>query len=285
MTLTPATAEAPDDVDMFHMFKALEWTEDVLWDLTGLPDTFADILLHCKGIFYDEHNALAHQAVALELLGFTNSAKSLFDANGPDMLQRAIESATTSAVFASTLASISEAYYFLRALDAFALDDISVNELAKLLLLDDQGAVVACTHADVASALDACLSRLDVKYPGIRLYANCAMLEANIAQEFGTSHEHLYSLRSELPVDGNLYMAILKCIIECARENMTCSQVVNKARCLFVGAKSEYWPTVASFIFELQGDDDGDGVDDAIAHGINNMDISDAPSNAISVTN
>ncbi|KAJ2792070.1 RNA export factor gle2 [Coemansia linderi] len=206
-----ATADEPG-IDIYKTFKSLEWTEGVVWDLTGLPDAFLGILMHCRGISNDHEYAKAHHAAALELLGVTNPAISLFDTNGPHVLGQAIKAAMDNAEFATTLAGVCDSYYFLRSLDVYDLDESSISELVDLLGLGDQGGDFECTHADISGALDACLSRLESKYPGIKRYANCVMLEANVTQEFGASYEHLYSLRSELPPDGDLYMATLSCI-------------------------------------------------------------------------
>ncbi|KAJ2010206.1 hypothetical protein IWW57_007019, partial [Coemansia sp. S610] len=77
-----ATADEPG-IDIYKTFKSLEWTEGVVWDLTGLPDAFLGILMHCRGISNDHEYAKAHHAAVLELLGVTNPAISLFDTNGP----------------------------------------------------------------------------------------------------------------------------------------------------------------------------------------------------------
>ncbi|KAJ2371528.1 hypothetical protein H4S02_009525, partial [Coemansia sp. RSA 2611] len=47
-----ATADEPG-IDIYKTFKSLEWTEGVVWDLTGLPDAFLGILMHCRGISND----------------------------------------------------------------------------------------------------------------------------------------------------------------------------------------------------------------------------------------
>ncbi|KAJ2756657.1 hypothetical protein GGI19_000687 [Coemansia pectinata] len=84
------------------------------------------------------------------------------------------------------------------------------------------------------------------------------MLEANVTQEFGTSYEHLHGLRSELPPDGDLYMATLSCIVACAQKNMTCEQMIIEARTLFAKSSSEHWACAFSFICELQSSDQVD---------------------------
>ncbi|KAJ2866417.1 RNA export factor gle2 [Coemansia aciculifera] len=258
--MAPETATAGEPgVDVYKTFKSLEWIEGVVWDLTGLPDAFLGILLHCRGVFNDQENAVAHQAAALELLCITDPAVSLFDTNGPQVLKHAIEAARVNAKFAATLAGMCESYYFLRSLDVFELDESSINELVDLLCLGDHGESDAeCTHADISSALDACLRQLEAKYPGINHYANCVMLEANVTQEFGTSYEHLHGLRSELPPDGDLYMATLSCIVACAQKNMACEQMIIEVRTLFAESSSEHWACAFSFICELQSSDQVD---------------------------
>ncbi|KAJ2327042.1 hypothetical protein GGI00_004571 [Coemansia sp. RSA 2681] len=255
MAPEPDTADELDIViDMYSAFKSLEWIEGVVWDLTGLPDAFLGILVNCRGIAYDQENAVAYQAAALELVCIADPAVSLFDDNGPQVLRQAIKVAMVNTEFAATLAGMCDSYYFLRSLDAFGLDESSFGELVGLLCLgEDQDA--ACTHADISRALDACLLRLERKYPGIRHYANCVMLEANVTQEFGTSYEHLYSLRSDLPPDGNLYMATLSCIVSCAQKNKTSMQVVSEARALFAEGNSKHWARACDFICELQSSD------------------------------
>ncbi|KAJ2490309.1 hypothetical protein IWW37_003266 [Coemansia sp. RSA 2050] len=252
-----ATADKPG-VDVYKAFKSLEWAEGVVWDLTGLPDAFLGILLHCRGLYNDQENAKAHQAAVLELLGVTAPAISLFDTSGPQALKQAIKTAMTNAESASTLAGVCDSYYFLRSLDVFDLDESSISELVDLLRLDDQGGGFECTHADISSALNACLGRLESKYPGIRHYANCVMLEANVAQEFGASYEHLYSLRSELPPDGDLYMATLSCIVACVQKNMTCEQMVAETCALFDKSLPERWASACGIICELLCSDHAD---------------------------
>ncbi|KAJ2892058.1 hypothetical protein IWW38_003362 [Coemansia aciculifera] len=253
MTLEPDTTNMAGVDNMYKTFKSLEWVEGVVWDLTGLPDAFLGILLHCKSIAHDQENADAHQAAALELLSIADPAVSLFDANGPQVLRQAIGAAMANADFAATLAGMCDSYYFLRSLDVFALDEGSVGKLVDLLCLGGDQNDAAHTHADVARALDACLLQLESKYPGIRHYANCAMLEANIIQEFGTSYEHLYSLRSLLPPDGDLYVATLSCIVSCAQKNMACAEIIGEARALFAESPAEHWACACDFICELQG--------------------------------
>ncbi|KAJ2034471.1 hypothetical protein GGI08_008941, partial [Coemansia sp. S2] len=107
-----ATADEPG-VDVYKTFKSLEWIEGVVWDLTGLPDAFLGILLHCRGVACDQENAVAHQAAAFELLCITDPAVSLFDTNGPQVLKHAIEAAMADAEFATTLAGMCDSYYFL----------------------------------------------------------------------------------------------------------------------------------------------------------------------------
>ncbi|KAJ2797664.1 hypothetical protein H4S07_005890 [Coemansia furcata] len=254
MAPEPATADE-SGVDVYKTFKSLEWVEGVVWDLTGLPDAFLGILLHCRGVACDQANVVEHKTAALELLCIADPAVSLFDTNGPQVLKQAIEAAISNAEFAATLAGMCDSYYFLRSLDVFSLDESSVGELVELLSLDDRGEDSEPTHADISGALDACLCRLEIKYPGIRHYAKCVMLEANITQEFGTSYEHLYSLRSELPLDGDLYMATLSCIAACAQKNMTCEQMIIEAQALFTGSSSEWWACACTFICEIQDDD------------------------------
>ncbi|KAJ2613181.1 hypothetical protein H4S08_002358, partial [Coemansia sp. RSA 1365] len=180
-------ATSPHDV-----FKSLEWIEDVIWDLTGLPDVFVTLLSHCSSIYYDREHIQMHEQAALETVELANSANSLFDAEGPDELSAAVKKAATDLEVASKLASLCDTYYFLRSLNVFNLSKSEFDGLVELLQAGDQIDAGLYTHADAVDSLNVYLDKLEVSHPGIKHYANCAMLEANIVQEFDTSYELLH---------------------------------------------------------------------------------------------
>ncbi|KAJ1842211.1 hypothetical protein LPJ73_005871 [Coemansia sp. RSA 2703] len=244
------------------VFKSLEWVDGVTFDLTGLPDAFVSLLTHCSEISRDKDNANARLVAAYELLDITEPAKSKYDADGPDVLRNAIMTAIDDSEFASLLASMCDTYYFLRSLDGFSLDEKSFSDIVKLLRLDETAAPNAEstseTHATVIDSLNAYLDKLETRYPGIKQFANCVMLEANIAQEFGTGYEHLYNLRSELPSDGKLYVATLHSIVDSVQKNLDTAHMIAAARSLYQDENAEYWSVVCNTIWELQNGSDAD---------------------------
>ncbi|KAJ1947686.1 hypothetical protein GGF37_000270 [Kickxella alabastrina] len=244
---------------LLSIFKSLEWVDDNIWDLTGLPDTFVNLLLYCGDICRDKANTQVHFMAASELLSIADRPKSSYDIDGPAALKNAIKLATNDPVVASSLASLCDTYYFLRSLVIFELDEQSFTKLVELLKIDGadgQDEAPACTHADVVNSLDAYLGQLEAQYPGIKVFANCAMLEANIAQEFGAGYKLLYGLRYELPADGELYMATLRCIVDSIRQNADVMEMIVNARCLYQGLLSEHWVAACNAIWELQNGHD-----------------------------
>ncbi|KAJ1802275.1 hypothetical protein LPJ75_006234, partial [Coemansia sp. RSA 2598] len=232
-------------LELQSVLKSLEWVDGVIWDLTGLPDAFVSLLMHCSEISRDAANARAHLTAAFELLDIAEPAKSKYDADGPDVLRSAIKLAVDDEAFASNLASLCDTYYFLRSLEIFSLDKQSFDKLVGLLKLDDtapgDASTYIHTHTEVVDSLNAYLGQLEDKYPGIKLFANCVMLEANIVQEFGTNFEHLFGLRSILPQDGELYMATLRCVVDSLHRNMDAAEMIAQARHLYEDAEPEYW--------------------------------------------
>ncbi|KAJ2082894.1 hypothetical protein H4R24_001224 [Coemansia sp. RSA 988] len=246
-------ATSPHDV-----FKSLEWIEDVVWDLTGLPDVFVTLLSHCSSIYYDRDQSQMHEQAALKTVELANSANSLFDAEGPGELGAAVKKAATDLEFASTLASLCETYYFLRSLNVFYLSNSEFDGLVELLKAGDQVDAGLYTHADAVGSLNVYLDKLEANHPGIKHYANCAMLEANIVQEFDTTYELLHGLRDQLPSDGDLYMATLRSIVNSAHDNATMAQVIENAHALYVADLAQYWTTAANTIWEVLAGTDAD---------------------------
>ncbi|KAJ1724157.1 hypothetical protein LPJ53_001554 [Coemansia erecta] len=244
------------------VLKSLEWVDGVTFDLTGLPDAFVSLLMHCSEISRDKANANAHLVAAYELLDIAEPAKSKYDADGPDVLRNAIMTAIDDGEFASQLASMCDTYYFLRSLDGFPLDEKSFGNIVNLLRLDETAAssaeMSADTHATVIDSLNAYLDQLETRYSGIKQFANCVMLEANIAQEFGTGYEHLYSLRSELPSDGKLYMATLHSIVDSVQKNLDTAHMIAAAHSLYQDDSACHWSVVCNTIWELQNGGDAD---------------------------
>ncbi|KAJ2604323.1 hypothetical protein H4R99_001881 [Coemansia sp. RSA 1722] len=252
----------PASPELQSVLKSLEWVDGVIWDLTGLPDAFVSLLMHCSEISRDTANARAHLAAACELIDIAEPAKSKYDADGPDVLRSAVELAVDDKAFASNLASLCDTYYFLRSLDAFSLDKQSFDKLVGLLKLDDtvpeDASAYIHTHAEVVDSLNAYLGQLEAKYPGIKQFANCVMLQANIVQEFNTNFEPLFGLRSILPQDGELYMDTLRSVVDSLRQNMGAAEMISSARHLYENAEPGYWEAVSNAIWELHNGSDAD---------------------------
>ncbi|KAJ2552095.1 hypothetical protein EV175_003445 [Coemansia sp. RSA 1933] len=248
---------------LHSVFKSLEWIEGVVWDVTGLPDAFSSLLSECSAISRDHDHCSEHTASARAILDIVEPAKSAFDASGPDALNEAIETAANNDAYATMVGNICDSYYFLRALDVFSLDSNSFEKIVALLHPNEQAdaSPVTYTHAEIVATLNAYLHKLESEYPGIKQYANCIMLEANVEQEFGACHELLYSLRSELPADGDLYMHTLRCIAECVQENVGMEQLTERAHSLYGGSLGEFWPATLNFIWELYNGSDGEYYD------------------------
>ncbi|KAJ1642007.1 hypothetical protein LPJ64_006099 [Coemansia asiatica] len=257
-----SSSETTAPLELQKVLKSLEWVDGVIWDLTGLPDAFVSLLMHCSEILRDAANAHAHLGAAFELLDIAEPAKSKYDAEGPDVLRSAIKLAVDDRVFASNLASLCDTYYFLRSLEIFSLDKQSFDKLVGLLKLDDaaleDASAYSHTHTEVIDSLNAYLGQLEAKYPGIKLFANCVMLEANIMQEFGTNFEQLFALRSILPQDGELYMATLRSVVDSLHENLDAAGMIANVRYLYEDAEPEYWEAVSNAIWELQNGPDAD---------------------------
>ncbi|KAI8326503.1 hypothetical protein GQ54DRAFT_294745 [Martensiomyces pterosporus] len=256
-SLSRALADAPN-LRLHRVFKSLGWAESMLWCSTGHPDAFAKLLASCSSISYDRSSAPEHQSVALHLLSDAESASRKTRAPGSSSrqtLEKAVLLASSNEAYAGGLASLCGIYYFLRRLDVFELDDTSLGGLTDALRLDQSGEQVeqaSATHKDALDSLNACLGRLETKYPGIKLYTNCAMLETNIGQEFGVGLEPFAVLRNALPGDGELYLATLRCIVDCLQRNLGTTQTLHEARRLYTGSLDQYWVMASNFIWELQ---------------------------------
>ncbi|KAJ2521911.1 hypothetical protein H4217_001087 [Coemansia sp. RSA 1939] len=248
------------DPSPYGAFKSLEWIEGVVWDVTGLPDAFASLLSDCSAIARDRSHATQHVAAALEILDIVEPAKSMYDPDGPDALKKAIDAAVVDPAYASMLGNICDTYYFLRALDVFGLDSKSFEGIVALLHPDehDDTSSIEYTHAEIVAMLNTYLNKLESEYPGIKQYANCIMLEANVVQEFGACHELLYAFRSELPTDGDLYMETLRCVVDCVQENLDMEQLTERTHALYEGSLGEFWPAALNFIWELYNGSDGE---------------------------
>lgn len=244
-------------MDLYPIFKSLEWVEDVTWDQTGLPDAFVSLLSHCKELANDRANVTMHQSAAAEVLAITESPMSHYDVDGPDMMSEAVDMAAAEGNFAVTLAGMCDIYYFLHSLNVFEIDSKSFNKL--VALLSAEGVQGAPKHSEesqhAVDSLDQFLGKLENKYPGIEAYAHRIMLEANIVQEFGIGYETLQSFANELPTDGSLYNATLRCIAESTCKNMDLMQTLDHAHGSFNGSLSDYWPAACDFIWELFSDD------------------------------
>ncbi|KAJ2289648.1 hypothetical protein IWW55_006247, partial [Coemansia sp. RSA 2706] len=70
-----------------NVFKSLEWVENAVWDLTGLPDVFVTLLLYCSSMSTDSDDLSVHEKAALETLGLVESSGSLYDSDGPFVLK------------------------------------------------------------------------------------------------------------------------------------------------------------------------------------------------------
>ncbi|KAJ2394644.1 hypothetical protein GGI23_004609 [Coemansia sp. RSA 2559] len=263
------------------VFKSLEWIEGVIWDVTGLPDAFASLLSECSAVSRDHDCASEHTAAALSILDVVEPAKSMYDASGPDALKEALETAANDATHAAMIGNICDTYYFLRALDVFSLDSASFERIVALLHPNEQDGAssIAYTHAEILAMLNTYLHKLEPEYPGIKQYANCIMLEANVEQEFGACHELLYAFRSELPADGELYMSTLRCIADCVHDNVGMNQLTERVHSLYDGSLSEFWPAALNFIWELYNGSEGEYGDP-----VEDMDVEAAVNAADSVS-
>ncbi|KAJ2851388.1 RNA export factor gle2 [Coemansia brasiliensis] len=246
------------------VFKSLEWVESAVWDLTGLPDAFVTLLMHCSSMSSDSEDLPMHEGAALESLGYVESAGSLYDSDGPFVLKAAIKRASTDQEFASMLASLCDTYYFLRSLNVFSLSSQEFDGLVDLLQADVETDAPLYTHADAVGLINVYLDKLEYSHPGIKHYANCAMLEANIVQELDTSYDLMHRLRDQLPQDGDLYMATLRSILASARENATIAQAIEKTRRHYEGASSIFWDAASNAIWDMYAgaDDDIDTIMD-----------------------
>ncbi|KAJ2501540.1 hypothetical protein GGH96_001861 [Coemansia sp. RSA 1972] len=240
------------------VFKSLEWVETAVWDLTGLPDTFVTLLSHCSDMATDSDNIQMHEESALETLGFVDSAGSRYDSDGPFALKAAIKRAAADSEYAGMLASLCDTYYFIRSLNVFSLNAQEFDGLVDILQADDEIDMPLYTHTDAVGLINVYLDKLEHKHPGIKHYATCAMLEANIVQELDTSYELLNSLRDHLPQDGELYMTTLRSILNSARENGTIAQVIARARKHYAGAKTVFWDAASNVIWDLYSGADED---------------------------
>ncbi|KAJ1750315.1 RNA export factor gle2 [Coemansia sp. RSA 990] len=256
--MAQAASQGLPAMNPHSVFRSLEWVESAIWDLTGLPDAFVTLLMHCSSMSSDSENLPMHEEAALESLGYVESAGSLYDSDGPFVLKAAIKRASTDPEFASVLASLCDTYYFLRSLNVFSLSSQEFDGLVDLLQADDETDVPLYTHADAVGLINVYLDKLEYNHPGIKHYANCAMLEANIVQELDTSYELLHRLRDQLPQDGDLYMASLRSILGCARDNATIAQVIEKTRKHYEGALSIFWDAAANIIWEMYAGADDD---------------------------
>ncbi|KAI9501886.1 hypothetical protein GGI25_000232 [Coemansia spiralis] len=251
-----ASNSRPTRPSPHSVFRSLSWAEVVVWDATALPDAFASLLSHCSNIAHDREHVAEHQFAALATLDIFDSVKSMYDADGPDVLRKAIQIAVADDGFANVFGSICDTYYFLRALDVFGLDNQSFDGIVALLKLDEHDdTAIPYTHSEIVALLNTYLHKLESKYPGIKQYATCVMLETNVEQEFGACRELLYAFRSELPADGDLYMNTLRCIADSMHENIDMEQLIERVRSLYDGSLSEYWPSALNFIWELYNDD------------------------------
>ncbi|KAJ1966248.1 hypothetical protein GGI12_000210 [Dipsacomyces acuminosporus] len=264
--MSSSLAKALDDspnLRLHKVFGSLAWAESVLWDSTGSPDAFARLLASCSSISLDRSKAQEHQDVALKLLNQAHAIgrKSIGDYQ---TLKQAVQLAMENEAYANGLANLCGIHYFLRRLDAFSLDDQSLSRVIDSLKLFDQTDLLS-THESTIDALNACLGQLEARYPGIKQYTNCAMLETNVGQEFGLGPDQFAALRSALPADGELYLDTLRCIAGCLQKNLDTTETLQEARRLYSdSALAEYWIPVSNFIWDLQNsmefDDDDENV-------------------------
>ncbi|KAJ2355282.1 hypothetical protein IWW50_005079 [Coemansia erecta] len=266
----------PMALNPHSVFKSLEWVETAIWDLTGLPDAFVTLLSHCSSMSTDIDNLPMHEEAALETLCLADSAGSLYDSDGPFTLKAAIKRAALDPEFPGMLASLCDTYYFLRSLNVFSLSTHEFDGLIDLLQADDEIDVPLYTHTDAVGLINVYLDKLEHSHPGIKHYATCAMLEANLVQELDTSYELLSSLRDHLPQDGDLYLATLRSILNSARENGTIAQVIARARQHYSGALSIYWDAASNVIWDLYSGADED-VDMNADEDDNYVDMLEAP--------
>ncbi|KAJ2587555.1 hypothetical protein IWW49_003418, partial [Coemansia sp. RSA 1797] len=152
------------------VFKSLEWVETAVWDLTGLPDTFVNLLSHCGNMTADSDNLQMHEESALETLGFVDSAGSRYDSDGPFALKAAIKRAAADPEYAGMLASLCDTYYFIRSLNVFSLNAQEFDGLVDILQADDEIDMPLYTHTDAVGLINVYLDKLEHKHPGIKHY-------------------------------------------------------------------------------------------------------------------
>ncbi|KAJ2162910.1 hypothetical protein GGF46_000293 [Coemansia sp. RSA 552] len=247
------------EVTPHAVFRSLQWVEDVVWDLTGLPDIFVSLLAQCSYIGQDSDNRPEYATEPLEILNLVRSADSKYDTDGPSMVEAAIKQAKADEGFAMELACLCNTYYFLRSMKSvFSLDEQEFDGLVGQLRPDRNADAPLHTHADALGSLNLFLDKLEPKYPGIRHYASCIMLEANVVKEYGTTYEYLHGLRSQLPPDGDLYMATLRSIIESVHQNATVAQTMESAHALYENALPDYWTAASNGIWDIIEGGDGE---------------------------